>query len=59
MFSRLCSIINYIKQDFVYWYTKFAPQYGYFWSIEYSLFNSIYFRRDLVWRHNTRGELNQ
>jgi hypothetical protein len=45
-------------KDFWFWYRQFAPKYGYFWSIEYSIFNALYFKRDGQWRLNTSGGAN-
>jgi hypothetical protein len=49
---------NGIK-DFWFWYKQFGPKYGYFWSIEYSIFNAWYFNRDGNWKRNTSGDLNE
>ena len=41
-------------KDFWFWYKYNAPKYGYVMSIQYSLFNCMYFKRDGSFRTTTR-----
>ena len=41
--------MKYLK-DFMYWYKYNAPRYGYIQSINYSVFNCLYFKRDGSYR---------
>ena len=43
-------------RDFLYWYKLSAPKYGYIRSLEYSLFNALYFKRDCSYKTKTNGE---
>ena len=47
---RIYSIMKRFIRDFLYYYKRFGPRYGWFWSIEYSRFNAKYFNRDGTWR---------
>ena len=49
---------NGIK-DFWFWYKQFGPKYGYFRSLDYSLFNALYFKRDGSYKTKTNGEPNE
>ena len=46
-------------KDFLFWYKQFGPKYGYFWSIEYAIFNALYVKRDGQWKLNTNGGVNE
>ena len=47
---RIYSIMKRFIQDFLYYYKRFGPKYGWFWSLDYSYFNARYFNRDGTWR---------
>ena len=51
-------MILFLK-DFVFWYKKQAPQYGYWSSIGYCIFNAMHFKRDGSYRLKTNGEHNE
>jgi len=48
-----------VLKDFLYWYKIQAPKYGYFRSLDYSLFNALYFKRDGSYKKKTNGEPNE
>ena len=43
---RIYSIMKRFIQDFLYYYKRFGPKYGWFWSIEWSIHNSRCYTRD-------------